>query len=100
MLDEEGYLLDPAEWTPAVTRILAEHEGRTLDERHWAIIELVRAFYERYEMAPAMRALVKLVRQSLGEEQGRSVYLMTLFPESPARVVARLAGLPKPTNCL
>ena len=28
------------------------------------------------------------------------VYLMMLFPGSPAKRIARLAGLPKPTNCL
>ncbi|OHV11905.1 TusE/DsrC/DsvC family sulfur relay protein [Kushneria phosphatilytica] len=100
LLDQEGYLIDPKDWTTAIAEALAEQEGRILDERHWAIITLVREFYERYEMAPAMRPLVKLVRQTLGEEQGQSIYLMKLFPESPARVVARLAGLPKPTNCL
>ncbi|MEE3018855.1 MAG: TusE/DsrC/DsvC family sulfur relay protein, partial [Pseudomonadota bacterium] len=27
-------------------------------------------------------------------------YLMSLFPGSPARVGSRIAGLPKPKNCL
>ncbi|MGB1139001.1 MAG: TusE/DsrC/DsvC family sulfur relay protein, partial [Luminiphilus sp.] len=27
-------------------------------------------------------------------------YLMGLFPGSPARVGSRIAGLPKPKNCL
>ena len=47
-----------------------------------------------------MRPLVKAVAQALGPEKGRSVYLLRLFPDSPAKVAARLAGLPKPANCL
>jgi tRNA 2-thiouridine synthesizing protein E len=47
-----------------------------------------------------MRALVKLVKEQLGVEQGSSVYLMSLFGGSPAVTAAKVAGLPRPTNCL
>ncbi|WP_106420169.1 TusE/DsrC/DsvC family sulfur relay protein [Salinicola tamaricis] len=99
-LDPEGYLVSLADWTPAVAEALASEEGRTLSAAHWEVLTLLRDFYQRYEAAPAMRPLVKAVRQALGEEKGSSIYLMRLFPESPAKVGARLAGLPKPTNCL
>ena len=84
----------------AVAEALANEEGRELSAAHWEVLTLLRDFYQRYEAAPAMRPLVKAVRQALGEEKGSSIYLMRLFPESPAKVGARLAGLPKPTNCL
>ncbi|WP_163557191.1 TusE/DsrC/DsvC family sulfur relay protein [Halomonas sp. NO4] len=99
-LDPEGYLVDLADWTPEVATALAEEEGRTLSEEHWEVIEVLRDFYARFENAPAMRPLVKSVAQALGPEKGRSLHLMKLFPDSPAKVGARLAGLPKPTNCL
>ncbi|SFH72162.1 TusE/DsrC/DsvC family sulfur relay protein [Modicisalibacter xianhensis] len=99
-LDPEGYLIDMDEWTPGVAIALAAQEGRLLTEEHWEVIEVLRDFYRRYEMAPAMRPLVKAVGQTLGAEKGKSLHLMKLFPESPAKVAARLAGLPKPTNCL
>ncbi|REC96201.1 TusE/DsrC/DsvC family sulfur relay protein [Kushneria indalinina] len=99
-LDSDGHLQDLERWSPEVARKMAEHEGRELTPAHWEIIDLLRDFYTRFEMAPAMRALVKTTRQQLGEEKGTSIYLMSLFPESPARVAARLAGLPRPTNCL
>ncbi|MEC9483150.1 MAG: TusE/DsrC/DsvC family sulfur relay protein [Halomonas sp.] len=99
-LDPEGYLADLSDWSPQVAEALAAEEGRELTSEHWEIIEVLRAFYARYEAAPAMRPLVKAVNQALGPEKGRSIYLMKLFPESPAKVAARLAGLPKPTNCL
>ncbi|HBP42182.1 MAG: TusE/DsrC/DsvC family sulfur relay protein [Vreelandella alkaliphila] len=99
-LDPEGYLVKQDQWSGEVAQLLAEDEGLTLTEKHWEIIQLVREFYTRYEMAPAMRPLVKATKQALGDEKGNSIYLMTLFPGSPPKRIARIAGLPKPTNCL
>ncbi|GGC84775.1 TusE/DsrC/DsvC family sulfur relay protein [Vreelandella lutescens] len=100
LLDPEGYLVEQANWNEGVAELLAEDEGLTLTEEHWELIRVVRDFYARYEMAPAMRPLVKATKQALGDEKGRSVYLMSLFPGSPPKRLARIAGLPKPTNCL
>jgi tRNA 2-thiouridine synthesizing protein E len=47
-----------------------------------------------------MRALVKRTEQLLGSEKGRSIYLLQLFPTSPAKYSCKIAGLPKPANCL
>jgi|TARA_B100000700_G_scaffold241315_1_gene268497 tRNA 2-thiouridine synthesizing protein E len=99
-LDPEGFLVDMADWTPAVAEALAAEEGRILTAEHWEVIQVLRDFYERYEVAPAMRPLVKAVGLALGAEKGKSLHLMRLFPDSPAKVGARLAGLPKPANCL
>lgn len=99
-LDPEGYLVNQSTWDETAAALMAEEEGLSLTPEHWEIIEVVRAFYQRYEMAPAMRPLVKATKNALGEEKGRSIYLMQLFPGSPAKRIARLAGLPKPTNCL
>lgn len=99
-IDPEGFLVDHEQWDEQVARLLADAEDVELSVEHWEIISVVRDFYARYEMAPAMRPLVKAVQQALGDEKGRSVYLMMLFPGSPAKRIARLAGLPKPTNCL
>ncbi|WP_136254612.1 TusE/DsrC/DsvC family sulfur relay protein [Onishia niordana] len=99
-LDPEGFLVDMGDWSPAVAEALAAEEGRILTEDHWEVIEVLRDFYSRYEMAPAMRPLVKSVGLALGAEKGKSLHLMRLFPDSPAKVGARLAGLPKPANCL
>ena len=57
------------------------------------------------ESAPGLaradgRPLVKLVGPRLGPAKGRSIYLRQLFPDSPAKLAARLAGLPRPDNCL
>lgn len=99
-LDPEGFLVDMEDWSPEVAERLAEEEGIVLSEEHWEVLRVLREFYARFEQAPAMRPLVKAVGQALGPDKGRSMHLMKLFPGSPAKVGARLAGLPKPTNCL
>jgi sulfur relay protein, TusE/DsrC/DsvC family len=98
--DKDGHLKNLQDWSENVARYLAAQENIVLSDKHWEIIYLLREFYSEFELAPAMRALVKRVGQQLGEEKGRSVYLMQLFPPSPARVAAKIAGLPRPANCL
>jgi len=98
--DKEGYLVDLTQWSPEVAEATATLDGLVLTQAHWAVIHLVREFHARTENSPAMRPLVRLVREKLGSEYGNSIYLMQLFPGSPAKRIARIAGLPRPTNCL
>lgn len=98
--DEKGYLRDWQSWTPHHAEAFARLEGIGLQEAHWEILHLLRRFYELYDASPANRALVNFAKKELGVEKGNSIYLMSLFPESPARRGSRIAGLPKPKNCL
>tara|TARA_B100001057_G_scaffold483945_1_gene561353 strand:+ start:1301 stop:1624 length:324 start_codon:yes stop_codon:yes gene_type:complete len=99
-LDKEGFLIDLSDWNRVIAEQLANAEDIALSEAHWQIIDLLRGFYAQTDTAPAMRALVNLVKENVGIEQGSSVYLMGLFGGSPAKVAAKIAGLPRPTNCL
>jgi len=99
-LDKEGYLLNLTDWNEEIAQHLASEEGLALTEAHWEIIYLLRDFYHEFEISPAMRPLVKAVTKKLGADKGKSMYLMVLFPGSPAKLIAKLAGLPKPKNCL
>jgi len=99
-LDEEGYLLSLDRWDESVAVELACRENIKLTEAHWEIIRLIRKFYHGYQMAPASRALISYVKKELGSDKGRSVYVMRLFGGSPAKTVAKIAGLPKPDNCI
>lgn len=100
--DKDGYLKSLAEWDDEVAAALADAEGIALTAEHRAVIQVIRDFYNEYRISPATRVLVKAVGKALGADKGTSVYLMQLFPsrQSPALVIARIAGLPRPTNCL
>lgn len=99
-LDKEGFLRDLEQWNEAVAETLAQNEGIQLSADHWEILHLLREFYGRYQMAPATRALSNYVRKELNQDKGRSAYLMRLFGGSAAKNAAKIAGLPKPDNCL
>ena len=98
-LDNDGYLADLDQWDTNVAEQLAALEGIILTAAHWEVIEALRSFYQQYQLAPSQRPFVKHIANTLGTEKGNSIYLMQLFPESPAKVAARIAGLPRPTNC-
>jgi tRNA 2-thiouridine synthesizing protein E len=98
--DDEGYLLDLRDWNDRAAEQLAEQEGISLSEAHWEILWLLRDYYARFELSPANRALVNFVRRELADRKVNSAYLMKLFGGSPAKMAAKLAGLPKPDNCL
>lgn len=100
LLDKHGFLKDHTVWDRELARILAKSEGIPLTEAHWEIIELLRAYYEEFDASPANRSLVRYTKINLGLEKGNSIYLMSLFPGSPTRLASRIAGLPKPKNCL
>lgn len=101
-LDKEGFLRDLDDWSEQVAEELAEQEGIRLTRAHWEVLHTLRDFYQHYQVAPANRALVSLIRRELGPEKGRSVYLMKLFrgQGSPAKLASKIAGLPRPDNCL
>lgn len=99
-VDADGFLRDLEAWNHDVARAIARREQITLTPAHWEIIELVRRYYERYDSSPSMRPLVKYCASELGTDKGRSLYLLSLFPGSPAKRVCKIAGLPKPPNCL
>ncbi len=98
--DKEGYLLDLDKWNEDAARQLAGKENIELSNAHWQIIHILRAFYKNTQVSPAMRPFVKLVKESLGEDKGNSIYLMALFGDSPAKMAAKIAGLPRPPHCL
>ncbi len=98
-LDKDGYLLDTTEWNREVAVQLACDSGVELTDEHWQILDLLRTFYQNFEHAPNQRPFVKYVANHLGKDKGNSLYLMKLFPESPAKLAAKIAGLPRPTNC-
>ncbi len=98
--DKEGFLRNLSDWSPEVAVQIAAAEQLILSDAHWEILHLLRSYYQDYDSSPAMRALVKYCALNLGSEKGKSIYLMSLFPGSPAKLGSKIAGLPKPDNCL
>ncbi|AUG41883.1 sulfurtransferase TusE [Pseudomonas chlororaphis] len=99
-LDKDGYLVELDDWSSEVADALAAAEQIELTPEHWEILELLRGFYQEFQLSPATRPLIKYTALKLGPDKGNSLHLNRLFKGTPAKLAAKLAGLPKPTNCL
>jgi len=99
-VDKEGFLVNLEDWSPQAAAALAQAEGIELTPAHEEVLAALRRFYAQFQLSPATRPLVKYVAAQLGPEKGNSAYLNHLFKGTPAKLAAKLAGLPKPANCI
>lgn len=100
MFDQEGFLTELSLWSPAIAETIAAEEHIDLTEAHWELITLAQQYHQQFDISPEMRPFVKWVGQHLGADKGKSLYLLSLFPGSPAKLISKIAGLPKPPNCI
>jgi TusE/DsrC/DsvC family sulfur relay protein len=93
-VDAEGFLTDPAQWNEDIAREIAAENGiAELTGRHWQVIRFMRETYLRDGQAPTMR--------SLGKSSGVPIKeLYQLFPKGPAKLAAKIGGIPKPHGCI
>ncbi|WP_339643051.1 TusE/DsrC/DsvC family sulfur relay protein [uncultured Porticoccus sp.] len=87
-------------WSESQARQEASKTEMPLTDARLEVILLARQFYSAYGFSPSMRPLIKFMAEHLEISKARSIYLMQLFPPSPAKQVAKLAGLPPPKSCL
>ena len=99
-VDEEGYITEISLWSEELANLIAEGEEIDMTSEHWEVINFLREYYEEYQVAPAVRVLIKAITKTLGPDKGNSSYLYELFPYGPAKQACKIAGLPKPTGCI
>ena len=100
-LDQDGHLCDHTMWTSDIAQQLADTLEVSLTSEHIQILQQVRAFFVKFNHAPATRPLIKWLQKTLPELDVSNQKLQQLFNTGlVARHVNRLAGLPKPPNCL
>jgi tRNA 2-thiouridine synthesizing protein E len=93
-LNDEGFFVRPEQWTEEMVPDLARREGiEILTAAHWQVIRFMRAEYLTKGTGPTVRVLGKASGVSIKE-------LYELFPKGPAKVAARIAGIPKPRGCI
>lgn len=93
-VDREGFFVDPSQWTEDMVPELAAREGlEDLDPKHWQVIRFMREEYFAKGTGPTVRKLGKTSGVSIKE-------LYELFPKGPAKLAARIAGIPKPKGCI
>ena len=91
---DDGFFTDPP------MRLVSPHTGQRrsagIDEltpRHWQVIRFMRAQYQAKGTGPTVRVLGKTSGVTVKE-------LYQLFPKGPAKIAAKVAGIPKPRGCI
>ena len=93
-LNDEGFFIKPEQWTEDMAPELARRDGiDELTDAHWTVLRFMRAEYFDKGTGPTVRALGKTSGVTVKE-------LYQLFPKGPAKVAARIAGIPKPRGCI
>jgi tRNA 2-thiouridine synthesizing protein E len=93
-VDAEGFLIDHGEWNEQVAAEIAVEAGiGELSDRHWLVIDFMRKTYLESGTAPSIRTLGKASGVPIKE-------LYELFPKGPAKLAAKIAGIPKPRGCI
>ena len=93
-LNDEGFLVNPAQWTDEIAVELARREGiDDLTDSHWTVIRFMRSEYFDKGTGPTVRILGKTSGVGVRE-------LYKLFPKGPAKMAAKIAGIPKPRGCI
>ena len=93
-VDSEGFLRKPEQWTEEIGVEIARAAGiAPLTDRHWQVIRFMRDRYLATGQAPSIR--------TLGKESGVTTKeLYQLFPKGPAKLAAKIGGIPKPHGCI
>jgi tRNA 2-thiouridine synthesizing protein E len=91
--DAEGYLSNRDDWSEDLANELATSLGIELTDEHWKVLNTARAIEVESGSSPGLRKISKR-----SETPIKSIY--KLFPEGPAKLIAKIAGIPKPKSCL
>jgi tRNA 2-thiouridine synthesizing protein E len=93
-VDGEGFLTDAGQWNEHIAVEIAAANGiAELTDRHWQVVRFMRDTYLETGSAPSIRTLGKASGVPIKE-------LYQLFPKGPAKLAAKIGGIPKPRGCI
>ncbi|HMM50501.1 MAG TPA: TusE/DsrC/DsvC family sulfur relay protein [Burkholderiaceae bacterium] len=94
--DEEGYLIDPYDWSPEVAQVLARREGVELTEEHWAVLRFMRDYYDEHQIPADTRFVMRFLAKERGKGDKARDALFVLFPYGYVKQACKIAGMRKP----
>ena len=98
--DDEGYLLNPGDWSLELAEVIAGGENLELTNDRLEIVQFVRSHFEERECIPELRTLLKTLRDRHGKEKATRKYVYELFPYGYGQQACKIAGMRKPLKLL
>ncbi len=94
-LDAEGYLVNPVDWSVAITEQMAEYDNLILTDDHWQLIGFLHRFFREYQQLPELPLLSHHLCRGQHNCRWTRKYIHKLFPGG-IKTACRYAGLPAP----
>lgn len=92
-LDDEGYLIEPNEWTEDIAQWLAQQENIELTPEHWLAIRFMREHYASHQVSPDVRFVMRHLSQTCGADRNA---IFRLFPYGYVKQACKIAGMKRP----
>ena len=94
--DDDGFLIDPEDWSEEVAEYIASKENVNLNEERWNLIRLIREYYSEHGAVPELRKILKLLKQEFGSDKATRKYVYSLFPYGYGQQGCKIAGMRQP----
>ncbi|MBX2884122.1 MAG: TusE/DsrC/DsvC family sulfur relay protein [Granulosicoccus sp.] len=95
--DEDGYLVNTADWSEELAAVIATEEGISLNEKHWDVLQYLRTEYFTNDGIQPMERAIKKAMETQWQIKLSNKEMYELFPSAPSKQGAKIAGLP-PTS--
>jgi len=92
--DEEGYLIEPQEWTESYAEACARGENIVLTDDHWDVIRFMRGYYLEHQVAPDARFVIKHLSERFGPAARNRLF--EIFPYGYVKQACKIAGMKRP----
>lgn len=96
-LDSDGYLIDPADWSVALSEQMAEVDDLILTDDHWLLIGFLHYYHQEYHRAPNLPVISRQLCKDRQNCRWNRKYIQKLFPGG-IRTACRYAGLQSPAS--
>jgi len=94
--DDQGYLVDPEEWSEEVAEALARQADIELTDEHKKVMQFMRDYFTEHQIAADARFVIKFIAEELGYGDEARQRLYTLFPYGYMQQACKVAGMKRP----
>jgi len=99
-VDNEGFLLDPDDWSDELASVIAAQSELELTDEHIEIVTFIREYFQETATVPEARKVLKQMKQTWGAERATRKYLYRLFPHGYGQQACKIAGMRKPLKLM
>ena len=91
-VNDEGYLMNKADWDKDLAAEMAKEDGIELTDKHYEVLEYLR----EQEAAGTSLSIRRVGKSGITDIKG----LYQLFPGGPLKLSSKYAGIAKPASCV